>query len=279
MRAFFDESESEGYFTVGMYLFRKSKVRPFEKEWARMLKTANPPLPYFRMSACNAGKRPFDKMDRDERDRVAREAIRIVCKYAVYGHFVAVRPDRFYAILGKESFVDNPYTLCLYLCLMALRRWADANDPNALFAYFFEAGAEYQKDAEKFISAIGVRSEYPRAFDWKYAGHSFVLKEHSMPTQAADMLAWHSSKNLSRYDRGHKEVRGDFGALLDNVEHRLNYANDDVLRGIAAIVGEHAGSDLHLARHAFRNDMKAFRKDPEAVLRLLARQGLLDDIE
>jgi hypothetical protein len=267
MSAFFDESEAGLYFTVACYLFRKSKVRPFEKEWGRMLKTANPPLPYFRMSACNAGEYPFKEMDRDERDRVAREAIRIISKYAVYGHYVAVRPDQFYAILGKDSFVANPYTLGIYFCIMGIRNWADTHDKNALIGYFFESGCNHQGDAERFVSAIGLSDRAP---GFRYASHAFVQKEHSMPTQAADTLAWHSSKNLNRYDAGHKFPRKDFAALLDGVETFYSNANDGILRNALKIVERHAGPGGGLlAKAAFRNDAKAFR---DAFLELLERE-------
>ena len=270
MSSFFDESEAGPYFTAGGYLFRKSKVRPFEKEWGLMLKKAE--IPYFRMSACNAGEYPFKDMNWGERDTIAREAIRLICKYATYGHYVAVMPQEFAAVLGKESFVDNPYTLCQYICLMAMRDWSNRNDPNALIGYFFEAGSNHQGDAGRFVSAIGLTERGP---DFRYAGHEFVLKERSMPTQAADMLAWHSSKNLNRFDAGLTHPRGDFRALLDGVETGYTYANESLLREFAYITHKHAGSDLHLAKAAFRDDMHSFKKDPEALMRLLERQGAI----
>jgi hypothetical protein len=107
------------------------------------------------MSACNSGRAPFDKLDREERDQAAREAIRITTTYATYGYFAAVRRREFDAILGKDSFADNPYTLCAYLCFMGLRYWIDVNDDKALIGYFFEAGSNHQGDAERFITAIG----------------------------------------------------------------------------------------------------------------------------
>jgi hypothetical protein len=274
MSAFFDESESGQYFTVGGYLFRKSKVRPFEREWGRMLKSAQ--IPYFRMSACNAGEYPFDKMDWEERDKVAREAIRIIIKFASAGYFVAVRPKEFDAILGKDSFVDNPYTLCLYLCLMGLQLWANEHDPTALFGYFFEAGCNHQGDAERFVKAIGLTERGP---NFRYSGHSFVLKDRSMPTQAADVLAWHSSKNLNRYDQGIKEgkehllrPRGDFRALLDGVLTGYVYAEVALLNEFLKVTQKYAGDDHHLAKAAFRDDMRAFMKDADAVQRLIERQ-------
>ena len=118
MSSFFDQSETGPYYTVGGYLFRKSKVRPFEREWGRMLKRFD--IPFFRMSPCNAKKAPFDKLTDEECDQCAREAIRIVTKYAAYGYFVTVRPQEFEEIMGKDSFAANPYTLCSYLCVMAM---------------------------------------------------------------------------------------------------------------------------------------------------------------
>jgi hypothetical protein len=269
MSSYFDESESGRYFAVGGYIFRKSKVRHFEKEWGRMLRSAN--LPYFRMSACNARRAPFATMDEAECDRVAREAIRIVCKYAVYGHYVAVRPDEFDQVLGKDSFADNPYTLCIWLGLMALRRWSDENDPNALIGYFFESGCGHQSDAAKLVGALGLPDH---DFDYRYAAHAFVRKDMSMPTQAADILAWQATKNLNRYDNGLKEPRGDFRVLLEGVPTGFNNVGVPMLEELHKIVQRAEGpGGAGLAKHALRNDMKTFMKDRDAVFRLLAHQA------
>jgi hypothetical protein len=268
MSSYFDESASGQYFAVGGYIFRKSKIRHFEREWALMLKSND--LPYFRMSACNARQYPFANMTDAECDCIAREAIRIVCKYAVYGHFVAVRPSEFEEILGKGSFADNPYTLCIWLCLMAMRRWSDNHDSKALIGYFFEAGCNYQNDAEKLVGALGLPD---RDFDYRYAAHAFVQKDMSMPTQAADILVWQATKNLNRYDSGNKQPRGDFRALLDGVETGYNNVDVRMLKEFDRIVRKAAGPNgTELAKHALRNDMKNFMKDREAVLKLLEHQ-------
>lgn len=269
MASYFDQSESGGFYTVGGYIFRKSQVRPFEKRWSRMLKRFD--LPYFRMSACNAHQPPFSHLSKVECDLVAREAIATVIEYASYGYFVTVRQEEYDEILGRESFAGSTYALCCYVCLMGMRRWSDLNDRNALIAYFFEAGTENEGDADQLIKAIGGRRDEV-TFDYRYAAHGFVQKELSMPTQAADMLAWHANKNYLRSKAGKKEPRGDFAALLDGVVTGRNNLTLDHLRMLDGIINKHTGGHPKghdMVRWALRND-KRFYDDPEAILHLLA---------
>lgn len=238
MSSFFDESEAGSYLTVGGYLFRKSKVRPFETKWGRMLKRYD--VPYFRMSAVNAARPPFDKLGADGCDQLAREAIALVVEFATYGYFVAIRPDEFYEVVTDKGFAYNPYTLCAHVCLMGMRYWSEINDPNALIAYFFEAGARHQGDAALVLNNL---SKTPsRVIEFRYAGHGFLLKERSMPTQAADMLAWHSSKNIMRADAGLNFPRGDFKALLDGVQHGAWLGTKPNLLEIVRLLNASAGS-------------------------------------
>jgi hypothetical protein len=271
MSSFFDQSEAGPYYTVGGYLFRKSKVRPFEKEWGRMLKRFG--LPYFRMSPCNAGKAPFDRLGDDGCDQCAREAIRIVKTYATYGYWATVRPADFDEIMGKDSFAGNAYALCSYLCLMGMRYWSDVNDKGALIGYFFESGTEHEADTSQLIGAIGLSST--RGFNFRYAGHAFVQKERSMPTQAADILAWQVNKNYLRADSGLKKLRGDFEALLTGVPTGHYELAPKSLHTFMQIIDRSTGGHpkaQFLAKWALRNDGKKFLSDPEAVLQLIAHQ-------
>ena len=204
--------------------------------------------------------------------RNAREAIRLVKTYATYGYWATVRLDDFAEVMGKDSFAGTPFALCSYICLMGMRYWADVNDKNALIGYFFEAGTENEADAAQMIASIGLSST--RGFSFKYAGHSFVLKERSMPTQAADILAWHSTKNYLRHDAGLMNPRGDFAALLDGVPTGHYPLHRDHLKTLVQIVNKATGGHPKaqiLAKYALRDDRR-FLNDPEAVLQLVAHQ-------
>ena len=121
-------------------------------------------------------------------------------------------------------------------------------------------------------SAIGGRAT--TGFDYRYAGHGFLQKERSMPTQAADMLAWHANKNFIRHEAGKIEPRGDFKALLDGVvtgQYKLTPGNLQALnRIIEDRTGGHPKGHM-LTKYALRGD-KRFFSDPEAVFQLIASQ-------
>lgn len=210
MVSYYDASEIGDHLAIGGLLFRKKNIKPFEKEWRAMLRKHG--LTHFHMTDCNAGEGEYKTLERDERDASAREAIRLIIKYATKGVIFSVSKTDFAEIIGSNGFMPNPFTLGAWYSLFDTRYYADTNDTKARIAYVFESGDDHQSDAENLLT--GISEEPTRAESFYYYGHAFLPKRTSLPTQAADILAWHGAKQADRVDRGHERLRGDFQEIV-----------------------------------------------------------------
>jgi hypothetical protein len=238
MVAYFDASEAGGILGVGGYLFRKKNVRPFEKQWRAMLRKHD--LDHFHMTDCNMTppQGPFAGKEKADCDDAARLAIAAIKEHATNGFSAAVRVKDFDEIMGPKSLFSNPFSLCAFTVLTQCAHWANQCDPQARITYVFEAGDEYQADANKLLQSIADFRE--RREKYHYENHAFLPKRGSMPTQAADILAWHICKQWEREERGIERMRGDFAALVDGIVTTKELISRRKLHGLIAITKEHA---------------------------------------
>ncbi|QLC25097.1 DUF3800 domain-containing protein [Parasphingopyxis algicola] len=225
MQAFFDASEGGGYLTVGGYLFRKKHIKPFTKRWRAMLRKFG--IEYFRMTECNTASGEFSNKGEQECDQCARTAIPIITDYATSGITATVDIGAFEQS-GLTDFMQSPFSLAAYSALVGCRQWAEANDLVARVFYVFEAGDDYQSDANQLLNSISEDAE--RRQTYYYEDHAFLTKRGSLPTQAADILAWHARKQWGREDRGIEHLRGDFSELVDKVETKKFIWDEQYLR-------------------------------------------------
>lgn len=213
MVSYYDASEIGDHLAIGGLLFRKKNIRPFEKGWRAMLRKHG--LTHFHMTDCNARQGEYRHMEDNERDACARTAIGLILEYATKGVIFSVRKSDFAAIIGPNGFMPNPFILGAWYALFDTRYYADTNDPEARISYVFESGDEHQRDAENLLT--GLSEEPDRAAGFYYNGHAFQSKRSSLPTQAADILAWHGAKHADRKDRQHHRLRGDFNEILSRL--------------------------------------------------------------
>jgi hypothetical protein len=214
MQAYFDASEQGDYLVVAGYLFRKKNVKPFERKWRAMLLEFG--LEYFHMTDCNAGKKQFEKLDKDQRIECQTLAIATICEFATLGMTNSVNVADFKKVMGANGYMTNPFSLCAHGILMMCKNWAENFDKTARIAYIFEAGDNFQSDAHNILSSISEDDTRRRFFN--YETHAFLTKRSSMPTQAADILAWNAAKQYDRQKKGIGRIRTDFAVLLDGVE-------------------------------------------------------------
>jgi hypothetical protein len=213
IEAYFDESYSDKgdrHFCVAGYVFDTDKCRQLDTAWAATLTRFN--LPYFRMSACAHGNPPFDRLTKGERIDAATEMIGHINKYAKFGIVTTVSEA---AVLKSEKDPVDPlgsaYTLLCYLSLLGVRQWVRENKFDGKIAYFFEAGSQYQKEANSLMADFLRIPEERAAF--RYASHAFVDKQMVRPVQTADILAWQAATDHRRQSLGQGK-RADFKELL-----------------------------------------------------------------
>ncbi len=219
--AYFDESQNGDILCVAGYVFEKRNAKKLERKWAKML--AQYELPYFRMSACNAGRKPFERLTEKQRIAAQTKAISLIKEHAEFGTAVSIDCSQADQLLRAEEcpaylrpFALGPYELGVYLCMMSVRLALEKAKPGEKYrvGYFFEDGHAHRAKAAKLIAEILEVPSLKRRYCW-FAG-GFTSKEAGGPIQAADVLAWQWCKDRVRFkERPDRPQRRDCAALLE----------------------------------------------------------------
>ncbi len=237
--AYFDASANGGMFTVGGLLFRKKEISAFEGRWRYMIRKYS--IPYFHMAECNSRQGVFAHLSEEECIDCATMAIDAVANHAAKGATWTVSIKEFDEIVGKAGILPSPLLACAYPAMMDLANWANNNDhsPPPRIFYVFESGDTDQGDVENLLRAVSETGSRQERF--RYEDHAFLPKEGSLPTQGADILAWHGSKHARRRTEGNTHLRGDFDALVKRLEITDGLASREFLQDLTKIAEEAAG--------------------------------------
>lgn len=219
--AYFDESaesDSEnGLLAVCGYALDTEGVGGLIPEWQTMLDKFD--LPYFHMNECNAderlpGKNVFAHLSNRECDQCAREAIRIARAYPLHGHAFALDQREYRGILQDQGFDIDPYTFMVWGAFIHVNRWVHMNRPDEKISLFFEKGYK-RKAARRANELLDAVLHDPWSGKNHVVSHTFVKKEDSEPTQAADLIAWQVRKGFENWYKN-KPIRKDTMALIEN---------------------------------------------------------------
>jgi hypothetical protein len=238
IQSYFDESWDEEILCVAGYIFSSAHARKLDEEWRRML-WRNGRLPYFRMSACNRGSEPFDKLDEAGCIKAQTDAIGLISKYASYGMAVTVDQAAFYRVLGTEGFTRSPYEFCTWSVLTAVLSWMVDHDEVKGASFFFEAGHQHQSQAQFIMNRLFTDAEQKARY--RYKAHAFVDKKASRPSQAADLLSWQWYKDCQRRRNGATKPRADCRALTNGTPHHVLHFDEPLLHKLVAMMDERAG--------------------------------------
>lgn len=237
IEVFSDASDMAGYTAVGSLLFRKKHIKPFEKEWAAMLRRFS--ISHFHMTDCNSSRGEFDGWCFERRDACARVAIGLLVKYPLKGIAFTVRNQDFAEVITDRGIMPNPVTLGAWATLFDIRHWAEEHDPSARISYVFEAGDAEQPSINNLFNSIA--EDPQRKANARYRNHVFVPKLASYPTQAADILAWHAARNAKRRVEG-KPMRGDFAAIVRQIKVSDGHHDRAWLERLIQIAKKNAGN-------------------------------------
>lgn len=235
VEAYFDETNSEDKHTllaVSGYIFERDQCLALDGVWRQILEDYK--LPYFRMSACAHGAKPFDKLGKDEREEAARRAIKAIKDHMLFGFSASVREKDYAEWMPPRNTVGSPYVWCCWNSLIGVREWAIRTGFTGKIAYYFEAGHKHQTEANGVMNRIFKDDDFRRRY--RYGSHAFVPKETNRPVQTADVLAWHHVQDYRRYLEG-RDRRKDFAALLEGQENRyaILHARKELFEGLPEV--------------------------------------------
>jgi hypothetical protein len=249
IKSYFDESFDNNLLCVAGYAFSSAAARALDADWDKML-CRYKRLPYFRMSACNAGQYPFDRLDKDQCIAIQTEAIGLISRFASMGFAATINIPAFYKIVTKNGFVSSPYEFCVWGCLSEFLAFAD-REKITVASYFFEAGHQDGPKANALMEGI-FRVPNLRK-DYRYKSHSFLDKDSAGPMQAADILSWQWYKQAKRSAKGLTTRRADCQALLSGTPHYIVHWDTERLQKMMdSIIGLGGPNANQIAREAIR---------------------------
>jgi hypothetical protein len=231
----FDESgthEGAPVLCVAGYTIDKAKSAQLGADWDAMLGWDALPrrLDFFRMSDCAHGHGQFEGVPVELRIEVEKRAIGIIKEHTAHGLVVTVNQAEFDAIIPQDrALVGSAYSFCSQIILAGVSAWIGDNPQIERAAYFFEAGAAHQAEADWIMRALFRNERAARAH--RYAGHGFVPKGGNPGVQAADLLCWHGYTDRKHKAEG-RPTRKDFAALLEH-RHVVRHIGPDMLRALA----------------------------------------------
>jgi len=195
LQAYFDESEhtESGMFCIAGYGMFSHQVRRFNKEWGQLFGARA-----LHMKHLAHSRGEFEGISKDEKDRLLAGAVKIINKRAAFAvvawcNVQEIRAALANRIVARIPGLENPYSLCHYMCMLSVGSISRKRDAGKV-AYIFESGyhspgavtqliTEFSKDPS-FVETVALQS------------HTFADKRSFPPLQAADLLAYEWVKRM-----------------------------------------------------------------------------------
>ena len=251
--AYFDESaegdSKNGLLSVSGYALDAKGVEGLTAEWRKMLQQYR--LPYFHMNECNMGNGIFKHLHDEECDQCARKAISIARRHTLHGHTFVLNQTEYREILQNQGFDCDPYTFMVWSAFIQVNKWVHENCPAERILLNFENGYKTQPRANELLEVI---SQDEWSGKNHLAGHQFVSKSGSEPTQAADLIAWHVRRGYQSLKSG-KKIRPDTMALIKNKKILTIEWTAEQLLSISEDFCKKSGNLENAAKAIFSSDL------------------------
>jgi Protein of unknown function (DUF3800) len=229
---YLDESGSDDRSPVlclAGYVFKSKNAIWLSQDWQYVLDRYQ--VPYFRMSRCAHGNKPFHKLSKPQRIKLVTALIKIIRKYMTLGFAMTVVEKDFYELISHNKCTGGPYSFLLRqsLSLIVAESFKDE------IAYFFESGHRDQSEANRIMQDVFKSGDPLVKEKYRYVSHTFADKQKMLPLQAADLLAWLWYSYSKTIVNNKPRMRKDLEALLKGKNYRVEHWNPDRLRGIAKL--------------------------------------------
>jgi Protein of unknown function (DUF3800) len=212
MEGYFDESgsfeEPPHIFCLAGYIVCSAQAKVMDAAWGEVLQEYK--LPYFHMVDCAHGNKPFNNLEKEERSAIAKKMIELIKAHTIEGWAVIAKREQFRT---SESNPD-PYSALVQLCIIALNSFMQGQRIDGPVAYIFETGHKNKGNAYNHVGHM-VRSIPGASF-------TFAAKQSAHILQAADILAWQTTKFVKDDATKKRPRRKDFTSLLEH-KHTLMY--------------------------------------------------------
>lgn len=222
LQVYLDESEREsGVFCVAGWAFAPHQAKKFCKEWSQVFGEYPGGM---HMRHLGQGTGPFRGIKSAERDRLMREAVKIIKRRVSAGFAVSCNVKEVERLAPRVRGLSHAYPLCCHLSMIAVGQFVSKSSPYESVTYVFEAGHLHQNEAMEFMRNVIQNPDVTNAY--RYSGHAFLPKSDAVPLQAADMLAWEWAKFRDEtYERGIRPIRKSLRSLFEAYVTRYSGAH------------------------------------------------------
>lgn len=197
LEAYFDESgRPGGTFAVGGYVFLPKHHKKFDAAWRRLM---YPFWPFHMKEFVHRRDKidrrtTFESLSDADRDRLIRDAVKIINRHTKLCISIACNSRDVERLRPGLRGLNSAYSVCCHMCMVLLGMWIERNKLPHQVAYVFEAGNEFQAEAEDVMR--GAQRDSVTKQHCRYKAHAFVDKADASALQAADLFVWELTKFL-----------------------------------------------------------------------------------
>jgi len=248
MKCYFDGSEGtddagDAWITLAGFGAADSVWRNFDEKWRRMLTERYPVAPFLHMWQLVSGTDPFERRAGWTEEKVSAlitDAIDLFqdLDHRVFRSFTCMVNLSAYERLRKEGLIlDDPATICGGMCVALPLMWRVEHQKIELSYFFFDRGERFMHGIKemwlKTRTPPGQISIDPSVHVWDLIENMIeVDMQRTPPVQAADMLAWATSRGLSTKERRFRDLAT---VLRDVIPHETAILSEEILRNVHVV--------------------------------------------
>jgi hypothetical protein len=208
--AYFDESYSHPpaprVYTVAGYVATDTEWRKFKKEWKREVDKAG--VEFFHMAKYEArvkdehgnlrGVGEYKDWSNEKRVEVLKRLHRAIHRRVLTGIASSVVVSDYEELItpNLRPGFGEPHEFAVIACLKHIRHWGKENGYSDGIAYVFESGSDRQKIVNRSFQHAYLDEEKRR--EYRIGSWAFADKRDVNPLQAADILAYETTKEMCR---------------------------------------------------------------------------------
>ncbi len=207
LEGYFDESYREDHrlrpVCVAGFAFEQDAYRWFSAAWAKMLASGPKPLPYFHMTELYSDRSELhDGWSIVDRVALLRGACAAIADHMLFGVSAAFnKGELLSAAPNWEAKYGDVYAMACQIALQGSESWLDKHNRSDSMAYVFERGHHLWHQADAMLS--GMAAGYGPKKSYRYMSHTAMDKQEAYGLQAADMLAWISTRLIVGWPKTH----------------------------------------------------------------------------
>lgn len=196
--AYFDESYNHApeplVYTIAGYISTNTEWKKFQKEWRIVLAREN--ITHFHMVDFQACKPPYGDWSKEKRIKFLKSLHRTIHRRAIRSFATTVNIEDFESLSSEQKeILGNPHVFAAVSCMKMIGFWTARNVMYNPIAYIFEQGSKHDKHLRRLFNE-DLREEDRNFF--RVGSFDLVDKRIKMPLQAADILAYETTKEVVR---------------------------------------------------------------------------------